>query len=76
MNKIIIWRLCCPLLPLSHICSDMYLRVLLSREAVSAGICLESERIYQSPGLVLYCKSDPSKELLKVMEIQFDSEDL
>ena len=54
----------------------MYLRVLLSREAVSAEICLESERIYYSPGLVPYCKSDALKELLKVMEIQFDSEDL
>lgn len=52
----------------------MYLRVLLSWKAVSAKICLESEHIYQSPGLVLYCKSDALKILLKVLEIQFDSE--
>lgn len=54
----------------------MYLRLLLSQEAVSAEIGLESEHVYQSPGLVLYCKSDALKELLKATEMQFDSEDL
>lgn len=52
----------------------MYLGVMLCWEAVSAKICLESKHIYQSPGLVLYCKSDALKVLLKVLEIQFESE--
>lgn len=77
MNKII-QRLRCPLCPLgvpSHICSDVYLRVLLSQKAVCWN-CLESEHVYQTRGLALYSKSDALKELQQVTEIQFDSEDL
>lgn len=32
--------------------------------------------IYQSPGLVIYCKADALKVLLKGREVQFGSEDL
>lgn len=35
-----------------------------------------SEHTCQSPGLVPYCKYEALRELLQVMEIQFDSEDL